>query len=901
MGYSLKSFIMNRPGKLMRCWHVCCLVAPAVVFMIAGCSAEKNTLLSRSYHNLTAKYNVLFNGSESFKKGCDKIAANFDDEYAEILPVFLYGDEEVSSVAVPDMDRTIEKCSKLITLHSITAKPEVKNNKPMSPAERDFYNKREYNMYVDDAYVLMGKAYFYKFNYEMAVNIFRRVQNDFGDVPEVYEAQVWLTRIYNETGQYKSSAQLISDLEGNSNFPDKLLSLLYTTVADYNLKQKNYPQAISYLEKAVEQEKDKDSRTRYYFILAQLYERTGNLQKSSDYYARVIKMNPPFEMTFNASINQALNYQEGYEKAAEIEKELKKMLRDDKYNDYQDQVYYALGDFYTKEGDQAAAMEYYEKSIQANINNSRQKIRSYLTLADIYYEMPDYIHAQAYYDSILSMIGKDYPDYEMLAKKSGSLSSLVEYVNTVTLEDSVQLLAQLNKQDLYDKIDGIINEEREQRQLEQQRQNEERLDRQFANEMASRTSRTGQSESESSNWYFYNETARSLGYSEFKLNWGNRRLEDHWQRENKTTFTFDAGSNLADEPDDETESTAGQALSRMSRDYYLAGIPFTDSAMTVSHKRIENALYNMGMLYKNDLKDYEKATEAFKDLIRRYPESDYIVSANYNLYAIAKEENNKALEELYKNTIISGFPETMYAKVLNNPGYIDELESREQEIQDYYEETYDNYSNGNYAEVVRRADYALQNFAGHVLLPKFAYLKVLARGMETDRKVFRDNLLALISEYPGTEVADDARHVVDYLDRETPELLEEEEREIAEALYTMNTEAAHVFAFATDRNTNVNQLIFNIINYNLDHFDALNLNVDLVNLDSQQSLVIVKPFGDMNEAMEYLNAIREQDAIRRDIPEADLMPLVISGDNYQTLLKDRSLSRYMQFFNENYP
>lgn len=884
----------------MRYWYVCCLAAPAVVFMIAGCSAEKNTLLSRSYHNLTAKYNILFNGSESFKKGCEKIAANFSDEYAEILPIFIYGDEEVSSVAGPDMDRTIEKCSKLITLHSITAKPEVKNNKPMSPAERDFYNKREYNMYVDDAYLLMGKAYFYKFNYEMAANIFRRVQNDFGDVPEVYEAQIWLTRIYNENGQYKSSAQLINDLESNSNFPDKLLSLLYSSVADYHLKQNNYPQTISYLEKAVEQEKDKDSRTRYYFILAQLYERTGNLLQSSDYYARVIKMNPPFEMTFNARINQALNYQEGYEDAAEIEKELKKMLRDDKYNDYHDQVYYALGDFYTKEGDQAAALEYYEKSIQANTGNSRQKIRSYLTLADMYYEMPDYIHAQAYYDSILSMIGKDYTDYEMLAKKSGSLSSLVQYVNTVTLEDSVQLLAQLNKQDLYDRIDAIIAGEREQRLLEQQRQNEERLDRQFANEMASRTSRTAQTGDESSKWYFYNETARSLGYNEFKLNWGNRRLEDHWQRENKTTFTFDAGSNLADEPDDESESINGQSISRMSRDYYLAAIPFTDSALAASHKRIENALYNMGMLYKNELKDYEKATEAFKDLIRRYPESDYIVSANYNLYAIAREENNKALEELYKNTIISEFPETMYAKVLNNPGYIDELETREQEIQDYYEETYDNFNNGNYAEVIRRTDYALQNFTGHVLLPKFAYLKVLSKGRESDRKVFRDNLLALISEYPGTEVADDARNVVDYLDRETPEYHEEEELEIAEALYVLDTEARHIFAFATDRNTNVNQLIFNIINYNLDYFDALNLNVNLVNLDSRQSLVIVKPFGDMNEAMDYLKAIREHDAIRRDLPEADLMPLIISEDNYQTLLEDQSLSRYMQFFNENY-
>ena len=42
-----------------------------------GCSVQKNTGLSRTYHNLTAKFNVLFNGKESFKKGTGKIDEGF--------------------------------------------------------------------------------------------------------------------------------------------------------------------------------------------------------------------------------------------------------------------------------------------------------------------------------------------------------------------------------------------------------------------------------------------------------------------------------------------------------------------------------------------------------------------------------------------------------------------------------------------------------------------------------------------------------------------------------------------------------------------------------------------------------------------------------------------------------
>ena len=141
-----------------------------------GCSAQKNTGLSRAYHNLTAKYNVLFNGNESFKNGIEKIDKEFKDDYSAILPVFNYESKEIASIASPDMDRTIKKCSKLITLHSITAKPKVRDNKTLSPEEREFFSKKEYNAFVDDAYLLMGKAHFYKHEYAMASEFFANCQ-----------------------------------------------------------------------------------------------------------------------------------------------------------------------------------------------------------------------------------------------------------------------------------------------------------------------------------------------------------------------------------------------------------------------------------------------------------------------------------------------------------------------------------------------------------------------------------------------------------------------------------------------------------------------------------------------------------------------------------------------------
>ena len=100
-----------------------------------------------------------------------------------------------------DMDRTIKKCSKLITLHSITAKPKVKDNKTLTPDQREFFSKKEYNIFVDDAYLLMGKAHFYKQEYALASDIFKRILNDFKNQSVIYETQIWLARLSIETGQ----------------------------------------------------------------------------------------------------------------------------------------------------------------------------------------------------------------------------------------------------------------------------------------------------------------------------------------------------------------------------------------------------------------------------------------------------------------------------------------------------------------------------------------------------------------------------------------------------------------------------------------------------------------------------------------------------------------------------
>ena len=169
------------------------------------------------------------------------------------------------------------------------------------------------------------------------------------------------------------------------------------------------------------------------------------------------------------------------------------------------------------------------------MNNEQQKTRSFLTLANLYYSLPDYPNAQMYYDSALVTLDPAYPGYEALFTKSKSLTRLVKELNTVQLEDSVLKLSKLPEAELLAKVDGIIEGERKKAEAEQLRIQNEQLDRQQGNEMAAQNSMK-QPALEGTRWYFYNDAAKSLGYREFKLNWGNRKLEDHWQRAVKIFF-----------------------------------------------------------------------------------------------------------------------------------------------------------------------------------------------------------------------------------------------------------------------------------------------------------------------------------------------------------------------------
>jgi len=886
----------------------------SLFWLIYGCTAKRNTALNRTYHSVTAKYNILFNGSESFKEGLKSYNESYKEDYSRILPVFTYGDPELSASIKPQMDRTIEKSSKVIKMHSITSKPESKKGK-MTEKEKKFYSKNEYNAYVDDAYLLMGEAWFYEADYTTATQTLEYVIKQFDDEKSKYLAYNWLVRTNVEKKDFREAQLLLESISSDIKYPEKLKYQLNLTYADFFLKQQDAINAEPYIKEALEMARKKKDKLRLTYIYAQISETLNKQSIAFDLYSKVLKMNPPYEMAFNAKIKRAGLFTGG-RTGNTIKNELLAMLKDDKNNDYQDQIYYALGDIEMKNKNVDKAIEYYKLSVKTSLSNTNQKGLIHIFIFHIHFNQAKYRESQAFSDSAIALLDPEFPGYAGLAKKNKYLSKLVENLKTVEFQDSVQKVAKMPEKDRLVFIQKIIDQLKIAEQEEKERA---AVSNRPGDLLAGRSGiRPNTGIDESGKWYFYNPTAKSFGEPEFRRLWGTRKLEDNWRRSNKQIVGFDQVKQT-ELSDDILDPKKG--LDNKNPEFYLVDLPLTDSALEMSHIKIQNALYNIGEIYKNDLVNIPMAVKAYKELIQRYPESDFKVASYYSLYKIYMQQNDISQADIYKNMIIRNYPESNYAKVLIDPDFFKQIEKESIEQNTYYLETFEKFKSKKYTETITRCENTINTISNKELISKYKYLKILALGQLYGTGILKTELEKFIADYPKGELNQYAGELLAYVKKNelsqvnTPPvnspktsedtlLIENRNAEIQkkiEQLYSFNDKSEHYFVLIIVKKLDLNQIRFNAINFNLDYFIQKDYNTESQDFNKFFNIIVVKPFADYNEAMEYYKTIVPKiDDVVGQTEKDNFNSFVISAENFLNFNKEKAIQEYLIFFKEKY-
>lgn len=881
--------------------------------MSVGCSTQKNNGVTRTYHNVTANYNVYFNAKESVREGLRRMEDNVSEDYTKLLPIFPENNPQAVQAAASEMDYAVQKCQKLIATHSITARPKRKQNN--SEKYKAFASQAEYNKWIDDTYLLMGQASYYLQDYHKARESFNFILNNFPNSPTRNYAFLWLSRCYIETGEDDKTLEIFRLLERDGSLPEEIKKDLLLVKADYYVMKGDFKEAAEHLNLALKSVLSKKERGRCNYILAQLYLQQNREEEAIAAFNRVVKAKPSYRMSFEAKISLIELSKASPE---EIATALDKMIKNTNNESFLDRIYYARGVVALRSGRREDAISDFQTSVVYSLGNNNQRALSSLTVARLFFEDNNYKLSYCYYDSALAVIDQNYPGYEEIVSKTNGFAALLKNLETITREDSLQQVARMPETERLAFINQLIakinEEEMQQQRLAQEEQNSQNYYRN--QQYRSRASSIGPNSDANSNWYFYNPVTAGLGKTEFQQVWGKRKLEDNWRRKNKISLNPDE----VDQADIPAEARAGEEANAKSGspktvEFYLQDLPLSDSLMRVSDDRIKSSLFAAARIYLTILNDQKQAIALYEELNDRYPGSMYELPSWIELHKMNYQT------EHYFTSITDKYPESNYARYLLNPDFFKELEKKKQLTEKKYEESANLFRKGEYAAAGKIASEVIALQPDSLLLPKASYIEMIGKGTAIAREDFSKMLDKYLVDFPASPANPTVQRILNLIRQNS---LAELEKMIAQAdsaginmlkakqagiendpfggKYSYDEELFHYFiiSYPRDADLDINRLIFDVANFNIDYYTSFDFDMEEIKLNDQTNLLVVRSLPSKEEGLGYFGTIIKQKWVFKALKDADYHYFVASSPNYRRMIADQDLIDYLRFFVKNY-
>ena len=405
------------------------LLLTSAALLLASCSTKKNTPQTRWWHSFNARYNTYFNGQQAFIDGTIEKENGNKDNYTELIPLYAVGNKQSRDLGKGNFARAIEKSEKAIKQHSIKARPEWNKSRRKTQKDIEWLSRREYNPFIWRAWLLLGKSQFQQGEFEEAAATFSYMTRLYATQPAVLGiARAWQAKSYVELDWiYDAEDIIVKQRRDTMHF--RARKDWDFTMADYYLRSEQYDQAIPYLRQVIKHEKRRKQKAREWFLMGQLLARQGNREEAYKAFRHVTRLNPPYEMEFNARIAQTEVMAEG--NAKRMISRLKRMAASDNNKDYLDQVYYAIGNIYMAQKDTLQAIDAYEQGVKKGTRNGIEKGVLLLTLGNIYWEREKYADAQRCYGEAIGLLDKDRPDYSQLSYRSKVLDELAPHPSAV--------------------------------------------------------------------------------------------------------------------------------------------------------------------------------------------------------------------------------------------------------------------------------------------------------------------------------------------------------------------------------------------------------------------------------------------------------------------------------------
>ena len=822
----------------------------AIAFIFSSCSQKKDKFLNRNWHSLNTKYNILYNGNLALDAGLKDIEDSYQDNYWAILPVerLSFSEDLFSEFnnQNANFERAEQKAIKAVQKHGMNIKGKEKNPQ------------------IDEAYLLLGKSRYYSGRFIPALEAFNYILFKYPGSSNINSAKIWRAktnlRLENEATALENLKALIEKKQLSKE--DQVDA--QATLAQLYLNTKRVDSALLHLRNAYTLTKSKPLRGRLHFIEGQIFNELGKKDSADLAFQKVIELKRSVPMAYrvNAFLEQIHNFDYSNDDREKLSTLLSDMEDNREHRPYLDRIHHTIAKHHLKRENDSLAIAYFNKSLRTDSKDTFLTALNYHNIADLYFDDSRYTRAGTYYDSTLVNYKKNSKPYRAVKKRLDNLQDVIYYEAIAQANDSVLNLVAMSKSEQEDYFERLIKELKAEQEQKSTAQN---------NYINPSTSFGSKNASSKGKFYFYETATVAYGKNAFANVWGKRPLADNW-RWSKKTISGEVSKLIASKAEGETNKDI------LTVSYYLDQIP-ADSAQIDSIAKERNfAYYQLGLIYKNKFKDYQRSVDKLEALLDQTPEDRLVLPAKYNLYKAYTLLPNLGLATQIKDEIIRDYPTSRYAQILKNPAAV--LAGDEKGPEAVYKALFEKFEASAYQEVIDSCANEIIRFEGDEIVPKFELLKTSAKGRLYGFGEYKEGLNYIALNYPnspeGKQAQELINNVLSNLENDDFENLSEGKN--FKTIYQFNAQEQELINTFKKELAKV-----------LEDEEVLSLKVSEDVFNKNTTFVVVHGLRSIQGARGFAELI--------DIEDNEILAqpsFAISSENYRILQIHKTLDRYLE-------
>jgi tetratricopeptide (TPR) repeat protein len=328
---------------------------------------------------VSAYFNTYYNAQNIFSQAELEVMTQIDSRPGGRSWLGTFG---VSAGTKTKLDQVIEKCSKLLQYH-----PESK--------------------LIDDALLMIGKAYYYEDENQQAVRKFNEIIDGYPDGSCAVEARLLLSYSQyrmNARDDARTTAQAVVDIAKKNDKPG-MISRASLVLGQMAQEEKDYAGAREYFDQAAQYGASAEERSSASLMSAEMYRKMKKYHEAEEAYRRAQKSSNNYTGEYRGTMG-ALRMIEKEDRFDEALAGLRLLRADAKNKEFNGEIELEMANTYRDMGNLPEAVTRYTL-VDTTYPRSETSARSFFALGDLYE------HVLYRYDSALVAYTKGRNEFPM--------------------------------------------------------------------------------------------------------------------------------------------------------------------------------------------------------------------------------------------------------------------------------------------------------------------------------------------------------------------------------------------------------------------------------------------------------------------------------------------------------